>query len=159
MAEQGDIAADAAGQPIVGRSRHGALTLDQLAALQPGLGRLMPEISDRYWILYYAAQAGHWRLAGYQLRQVRNLMMIGATTRPAQAQRLSDFTAHYLGPIEKAIMAEDFAAFDQAFRASVTAVNAYHVETGHPEIVWQLPDEPPKHLALRADGGQARHEP
>lgn len=31
------------------------LTGDQLAAIQPGLARLMPEIGNRVWKLYYAA--------------------------------------------------------------------------------------------------------
>ena len=46
-------------KPIVGHTKHGDLTLDQLAELQPGLGTLMRDISDRYWILYYAAQGGN----------------------------------------------------------------------------------------------------
>ena len=30
----------------------------------------MPQVSDRYWIAYYAAQGGNWALAAYQLRRV-----------------------------------------------------------------------------------------
>ena len=33
-------------KPIVGRTKHGELTLDQIAELQPGLGTLMREVSD-----------------------------------------------------------------------------------------------------------------
>ena len=34
--------------PLVGHTKHGDLTLDQLAELQPGLGTLMRDISDRW---------------------------------------------------------------------------------------------------------------
>ena len=50
-------------KPPVGRTKHGELTLDQIAELQPGLGTLMRDISDRYWIAYYAAKGGNWKLA------------------------------------------------------------------------------------------------
>jgi len=69
------------GQPV-GRTRYGELTLDQIAEVQPGLGRLMPLVSDRYWIMYYAARGGNWALARYCLDQIRALFRVGATTRP-----------------------------------------------------------------------------
>ena len=49
-------------------------TLDDLAALQPGLTVLMPLVGQRYWKLYYAAKAGSWDMALYQAPQVRELM-------------------------------------------------------------------------------------
>jgi len=33
---------------ITGRTKHGELMIDQIASMQPGLGRRMPEISERY---------------------------------------------------------------------------------------------------------------
>ncbi|MCZ7626382.1 MAG: hypothetical protein M5R38_11860 [Candidatus Methylomirabilis sp.] len=56
-------------EPIVGRTKHGELTLDQIAELQPGLGQLMPLMSERYWICYYAAKGGNWALAAYQAQR------------------------------------------------------------------------------------------
>ena len=43
----------------VAHTPHTDITIDQLGEMQPGLARLMAELSDRYWILYYAAKAGN----------------------------------------------------------------------------------------------------
>ena len=42
--------------------------------LQPGLARIMPEVGDRTWKLYYAAQAENWPLAAFQAKEIRGLM-------------------------------------------------------------------------------------
>lgn len=131
-----------------GKSKHVELSLDQLVELQPGLGRLMPEISRRYWILYYAAHGGNWELAHHQWKQLTHLFKMGSTLRPKQEKNLSAFQSGSMRPIEDAIAAKDWAAFDKAFRAGIDSANKFHAITGHPEIRWQLPDEPPKEFDL-----------
>lgn len=133
---------------IAGHSRHGDLTLDQLVELQPGLGRLMPEISDHYWLLYYAGTGGNWRLAQHCVGQIRSRFRIGTITRPQMKPLLEEFQQQYLGPIEAAVRAGNREAFEQAFQAGIQGLNAKHAEAGHPEIRWQLSSEPPKHLYL-----------
>ncbi len=61
----------------VGWSGKTYLSIDDLAVIQPGLARLMPEIGQRYWKLYYSAKAGNWTLANFQLGEVRVLMELG----------------------------------------------------------------------------------
>src|SRR4030095_13106314 len=39
------------------------MSIDEIATIQPGLGRIMPEIGARTWKLYYAAEARHWPTA------------------------------------------------------------------------------------------------
>ena len=68
-------------QPVA-RTSHTEMTLDQIGNMQPGLARLMAEISDRYWILYYAAKAGNWKLAALQSSEVEKALRIGNVTRP-----------------------------------------------------------------------------
>jgi len=133
---------------ITGRTKHGELTIDQIASVQPGLGRLMPEISERYWILYYAAKGGNWELAHYQLRNIRNLFNIGAQTRPKMASYLEAFDKGHLSAVERAIEVKDWTAFDKVYHDSITGLNNMHAATNHGYIVWKLPDEPPKHLDL-----------
>jgi hypothetical protein len=141
-------AADTPQSVPVGRSRHGELTLDQIAELQPGLGRLMPDVSERYWILYYAARGGNWGLARYCVQQIRALFRVGATTRPQMRRYLEAFDQGHLGAIDEAIAKQDFAAFEVAYRKGIDGANAFHAATNHPEIVWQLPPNPPQHLYL-----------
>ena len=56
---------------------HGEITLAQLGGMQPGLARLMAEISDRYWILYYAAKAENWKMAALQSSEIKKAFRIG----------------------------------------------------------------------------------
>jgi hypothetical protein len=132
----------------IGRTKHGELTLDQLAELQPGLGRLMPEVSDAYWYAFYAAKGGNFPLARYYVKKVASLFRLCAIARPKYAAQLEAYRGHTLEPLEKAVAARDFAAFDKAYMAGIAEANRYHVATGHPEIVWKLPPEPPRHLEL-----------
>src|SRR5437870_13890226 len=114
--------------PIVGRTKHGELTLDQLAELQPGLGTLMRDISDRYWILYYAAKGGNWELAAYQLRGLRSLYKKGATTRPKYKGMLENHEKKIFDALDKHIVAKDFAAFEKTYMAGIELANKMRSE-------------------------------
>jgi hypothetical protein len=135
-------------EDIKGRSRHVELTIDQLVELQPGLGRLMPDVGRRYWILYYAARGGNWPLAAHQLRQMRHLFTIGATTRPKMAKHLEAFARGTLDHLQAAIEAQDMAAFEPVFREGIDSANRFHATVNHPEIRWRLPSAPPEDLDL-----------
>ena len=139
-------------EEIKGRSRHVELTIDQLVELQPGLGRLMPEVGRRYWILYYAARGGNWALACHQLRQIRHLFVVGATTRPNMAQHLQAFVKGTLAGLEATLDDHDWEAFDRLYREGVESANRFHVVVQHPEIRWRLPSAPPEDLDL-GEGG------
>lgn len=136
-------------KPIAGRTKHGELTLDQLAELQPGLGTFMRDVSDRYWILYYAAQGGNWDLAAYQLRGLRSLWKKMTMTRPKYSGMLADYAAKIFDPLDQQIVARNFAEFDRIYRAGIDLANKLHVATKHGEIVWQLPPQAPAHLDLK----------
>jgi len=134
--------------PIVVRSKHGELTLEQIAELQPGLATLMREISDRYWIAYYAAQGGNWALAAYQLRATRKRFADGALTRPKHKAMLDAFTAKILDTLLQHCEARDLAAFQQIYQDGIALANRMHAVTKHGEIIWKLPSRPPEHLEL-----------
>ena len=135
------------GNSPVAHTRHGDLTLDQIAELQPGMARLMVEISDRYAIMYYAAKAGNWEMARHQFSEMRKAMQMAAVTRPKYEEPLTGYQAEKLKPIEESIRAKDWAAFEAAFNDAAGAANEMHSELGYAYIVWQLGD-PPKHLKL-----------
>jgi hypothetical protein len=134
-------------QPV-GKTKHTELTLDQIASMQPGLGRIMPEVSQRYHIAYYAAQGGNWALARYQLRELGGLLQLGAVTRPKYVTQLTAFEKVHLTALLAAIDRRDFAQFELAFTRASEVANIYHQATGHPEIIWRLPARPPEHLDL-----------
>jgi hypothetical protein len=135
-------------KPLIGHTKHGDLTLDQLAELQPGLGTLMRDISDRYWILYYAAKGGNWNLAAYQLRGLRSLYKKGSTTRPKYAGMLDNYSKKIFDPLQKHIEAKNFSEFEKVYQAGIDLANKLHGDTKHSEIIWKLPPTPPPHLDL-----------
>ena len=135
------------------QTSHTEITLDQLGEIQPGLARLMVEVSDRYWILYYAAQGGNWKLAALQSSELEKALKIGIITRPKYNAHLEAFVKGPLSVINKAIEGRDWTAFESAYNAGIIAANAYHRKWDHEEIVWQLPHEPPKHLRLTSPDG------
>lgn len=139
-------------EPLRGRSRHVDLTLDQIVELQPGLGRLMPEVGRRYWILYYAAQGGNWDLARYQWRALQHLFNMGSVLRPKMAKHLQAFQAGTMQALEASLEERDWPSFEKGFRDGIERANRFHQATGHPEIRWRLPSEPPKDLDLGPGG-------
>ena len=129
-------------------SGHRDMTLEDVAVIQPGLGRIMPEIGARTWKAYYAAKAGHWPLAKFQVKEIRGLMELGAFTRPKYEENLNQFLEENWKPIEDAIAKEDFAAFESHFHKAVEAANAYHELRDKWFIKWKLPSQPPPDLDL-----------
>jgi hypothetical protein len=130
------------------RSKHGDLTLEEIADALPSTGEIMASVGYCWWRCAYAARGGNWPLAAYYARRVRGLQRTLAVTRPAHRERLQRFEAGPLAAVFRAIEATDHDAFAKAFDAATAVANEMHVETGHAYIRWVLPDEPPKDIDL-----------
>ena len=130
-----------------------SMTLEDMATIQPGLARLMPEVGARTWKLFYAAKAGNWAMAKFQYKEIRGLMELGAFMRPKHEAAITQYLAENWKPLEEPIAKQDFGAFEKAFHAAVDAANAYHELKEKPYIYWKLPDAPPPDLDLRPRGG------
>ena len=135
-------------QPVANTS-HTQIALDQLGNIQPGLARLMAEISDRYWILYYAAKEQNWKLAALQSSEIKKAFRIGEITRPKYTEHLEAYINGPMAKIDQTISNENWDAFQSAYEIATKAANGYHEAWNHEEIIWRLPNEPPKHLDLR----------
>jgi hypothetical protein len=133
-------------------SGHREMSLEDVAVIQPGLGRIMPEIGARTWKLYYAAKAGNWPLAKFQAKEIRGLMELSAFTRPKYEDNLNQFLAENWKPLEEAVAQQDFAAVETHFHKAVEAANAYHELRDKPFIRWKLPATPPPDLDLTPRG-------
>ncbi len=130
-------------------SGHREMSVEDLATIQPGLGRIMPEIGHRTWKLYYAAKAQNWPLATFQAKEIKGLMELGAFTRPKHEEALNKFLEENWTPLQDAVNRKDWPGFESAFHKAVEAANAYHELKDKPYIVWKLPDSPPPDLDLR----------
>ena len=129
-----------------------SMSIEDMAMIQPGLARIMPEVGDRTWKLFYAAKEANWPMAKFQYKEIKGLMELGAFMRPKHEAALNQYMAENWKPLEDAIANKDFPAFEKAFHAAVDAANAYHELKEKPYIYWKLPAEPPPDLDLRPRG-------
>lgn len=104
-------------------------TVDRSLALwniQPGLGTVMMEYGNRWSRMWYAAKAGNWDMAKYQLDEALEIQEVGEVTRPARAPMLKAFEENFLTAVDKAIEAKDANAFASAYQGATAACNACH---------------------------------
>lgn len=126
----------------------GTLTLEELTSVQPGLGTVMLEYSHRFYVLYYAAKAGNWDLAAYELEEQREIQEVAETTRPMHAVKLRAFEKRYLSKLQKAVDRKSWSEFEPSYFRAVDGCNLCHAETGHPYIRYRLPERPPAMLEM-----------
>jgi hypothetical protein len=125
-------------------SRHGDLTLEQIADGLPGTGDVMAMVSHCFGTTWHAARAEKWELAAYYTRRVRSLMRTLAVRRPKYADQLDEFIMTCLEPLLRAIADQDEPAFRRRYAACVAMANRYHVDTGHAYIDWTTPATSPE---------------
>src|SRR2546425_5105407 len=108
---------------IIVKTKHGELTLEQLAEVQPGLARLMKEIGDRFHVLYYAAKSGNWKLAEHEQKVTISILKTGATLRPKYHQDITSFIQSHLHPLAESIKARDWDTFERCYKNAVDETN------------------------------------
>ncbi len=102
------------------------LNNQQLTQIQPALGTVMIEYSQRMANAWFAQQAGNWDMARYQVLEMREIQEVGETTRPARASALKAFESSYLDPLAKAIDNKDNTAFTTAYNNAIGGCNSCH---------------------------------
>ena len=135
-------------EKIVVKTKHGELTLEQLAEVQPGLARLMKEIGDRFHILYYAAKGGNWKLAEHEQKVTISILKAGATLRPKYHQDITSFIQSQLQPLGESIKAKDWQTFENCYKNAVEKANKLHEEYGYGFIHYKLSKNPPDYYDL-----------
>lgn len=98
-------------------------------SINPGLGTVMIEYSQRMAKLWYAAQAKNWNLAHYEILEMREIQETGEVTRPNFAQSLKGFESAYLDPLDQAAQKNDLSAFNTAYDKAVDGCNGCHMAT------------------------------
>lgn len=136
------------GSRVKATTKHGTLTVDEIAAMQPGMARLMDELAHRYWVLYYAAKGGNWELARYMERESEKLLRTMALARPKYKEDLEAFARERFEPIAHAIAAKDWDAFESAYRRGIEASDVYHEKYNKAFIRFRLPGHPPEWFDL-----------
>jgi hypothetical protein len=135
-------------EKIVVKTKHGELTLEQLAEVQPGLARLMKEIGDRFHVLYHAAKGGNWKLAEHEQKVTINILKVGATLRPKYHQDINIFIQSHLNPLGESIKAKDWKQFENAYTDAIDETNKLHEKYGYGFIQYKLSKDPPSYYDL-----------
>lgn len=120
--------------------------IDGIMGALPKFAVPMREVGDRFQNMYFAAEGGNWALASYMSKYMDKAMNPAKVTKPKE---YPDWKAFYEGDfstVNKAIAAEDMAAFTKAYTAVITSCNECHVGMGYGFI--QL-----KKLSAPADQG------
>lgn len=125
--------------------------MEQLAEMQPGMARLMAEYSERFWILYYAAKARNWPLAKYMHAEMMKLGKVATVVRPKYAEGMAEFERAYMVPMEHAIAAEDWTAFEAGYRRAIEGSDRMHDKFAKPFIRFRLPPEAPPWIEFDPD--------
>ena len=118
-----------------------------LGDIQPGLGVIMQEIGRRFTAIFYAARAGNWDLANYELKELREAQEVAEITRPKRKDALISFEESFLGSdtdptegtLQDAINKKNFIAFNKSFKSAVNGCNGCYQSTGFSFIKYRLP--------------------
>jgi len=149
------------GARVRATTKHGALTVDEIAAMQPGMARLMDELSRRYWTLFYAAKARNWALANYMAKEAQKILKTAymakeaqkilktaSVARPKYSDDIAAFVRDTFGSIAAAIESKDWPAFEKAYRKGILESDRLHDKYNKSFLRFRLPDHPPEWFDL-----------
>lgn len=123
----------------------GKITLQQLADVQPGAGSIMPLIGKRATIAYYAAKAGKWKLAEYELDELGENAEVIEVTRPKHKKGISHFLkGKSFKRLKSAAKKKNMASFQTNFDKTVKACNSCHKSSKKSFIIYKLPKTQPE---------------
>ncbi|MFZ1110767.1 MAG: hypothetical protein WAN43_20775 [Rhodomicrobium sp.] len=117
-------------------------------AYKPGLGEFMAAIQLRHAKLWFAGKAKNWRLAAYELGELKEAFEDAAKYQPdfkgkPIAELVEPVTGEPVAALERAIAAKDAAGFAKTMDRLSAACTSCHQSTGYGFIVIQRPTSPP----------------
>jgi hypothetical protein len=104
-------------------------------------------VQPRHIKLYYAGQAKNWRLAAFELNELRGALARVGRTIPTYRNisvdnAVASIFADTIKSVDAAIKAADPAQFPTAYGEMTAACNACHAGLEHPFVVIKVPDAP-----------------
>jgi hypothetical protein len=105
--------------------------IDQLKAALPKFAIPMREVGDRFQNMYFAAKGGNWALAAYMSKYMNGALNPAILTKPDEYKSWKGFYETTFAPVNKAIQAKDWKAFESAYNASIQNCNGCHQGMGY----------------------------
>jgi Cytochrome c len=103
---------------------------------QPGLSELMTAVQLQHTKLWFAGKFGNWRLAAYELDQIKGNLSKAAIRPPTAPVREPSET---LSSLRKSIEEKDVAGFTKGYTELTHECNACHRAVGRDFITVQIP--------------------
>ena len=100
--------------------------IDAIKAVIPKFAIPMREVGDRYQDMYPAAKGGNWALAAYMSKYMNGAMNPASLTKPAEYKDWKAFYEKDFAPVNKAIQAKDWPAFEAAYETVRGSCNRCH---------------------------------
>jgi hypothetical protein len=120
--------------------------VDELRSALPKFAIPMREVGDRFQNMYFAAKGGNWARAAYMSKYINNSMNPASVTKPSEYKVWKNSYDETFVPVNKAIQAKDFEAFDAASTTVIKDCHSCHEGMGYGFITLVKLDTP-------ADGG------
>jgi len=108
-----------------------AADLNDVIGVLPKFAIPMREVGDRFQNMYFAAKGENWGLAFYMSKYMNNAMNPAKLTKPDEYPLWESFYKEKFEPVNKAIFAKDFAAFEKAYMNVIDQCNACHSAMGY----------------------------
>jgi hypothetical protein len=124
------------------------LTFDELGGMQPGVARLMLEVSNRFSRAYHAAKAENRRLATFQLSEGVKVLRLCGVVQPRYVEPIAQFVEEHVTPLRALFAAKDWSHVDDAWDLMTKEINRWHEEFAHGFLVWRVSPNPPDDLDL-----------
>src|SRR5574341_1756153 len=108
-----------------------AADLKDVINVLPKFAIPMREVGDRFQNMYFAAKSGNWGLAFYMSKYMNGAMNPAQVTKPQEYPLWKGFYTETFEPVNKAIFAKDFAAFEKAYTGMIGKCNECHAAMGY----------------------------
>jgi hypothetical protein len=118
----------------------------EIKAAMPKFGIPMREVGERFQNMYFAAKEGNWGLARYMSRSMNAAMDSVRVSQAYLSPFWDSFYQGYFNPVNKAILAEDFKAFDREFASVIAKCNDCHYQMGFQFVKVTQPSAPATRL-------------
>jgi hypothetical protein len=108
-----------------------AADVNDVVNVLPKFAIPMREVGDRFQNMYFAAKAGNWGLAYYMSKYMNGAMNPAKVTKPQEYPMWQSFYNETFAPVNKAIFAKDFKAFEKEYTAVIKSCNGCHAGMGY----------------------------
>lgn len=95
--------------------------------IQPGTAPRMMELTEHFNLMWFAARAGNWVFADFEIYRSDEALKAIEVTRPARTAGLRAWWQPALTELRGAVTARDLGAFTRAYDRAIDGCNSCHV--------------------------------